>query len=158
MVIKLSSFLRYSLKHKQNQLVTISQEIEHIKLYLEIEKIRFGDKLETIFDIKECENCYIPNMILQPLYENAIKYGVYETTSQVVINTKATKEKDNLIFTVSNNYDSDSIAKKGEGIGLFNIRRRLGLVYGNATLLTVKDENQLFTATLEIPQNKKYHE
>lgn len=158
MVIKLSSFLRYSLKHKQNQLVTLSQEIEHIKLYLEIEKIRFGDKLQAIFDIKECENCTIPNMILQPLYENAIKYGVYETTSQVVITTTSKREKDLLVFTVSNNYDSDSIAKKGEGIGLFNIRRRLGLVYGNATLLSIKNENEIFTVTLEIPQNKKYHE
>jgi two-component system, LytTR family, sensor kinase len=158
MVIKLSSFLRYSLKHKQNQLVTLSQEIEHIKLYLEIEEVRFGDKLKANFYIEECEKCTIPNMILQPLYENAIKYGVYETTSQVSINTKATKEKDLLVFTISNNYDSDAIVKKGEGIGLFNIRRRLGLVYGDSTLLSVKNENHIFTVTLEIPQNKKYHE
>ncbi|HPR60690.1 MAG TPA: histidine kinase [Prolixibacteraceae bacterium] len=158
MVIKLSSFLRYSLKHKQNQLVTLSQEIEHIKLYLEIEKVRFGDKLHATFDMEECEKCSIPNMILQPLYENAIKYGVYETTSQVTISTTAKKEKDLLIFTISNNFDSDAIVKKGEGIGLFNIRRRLGLVYGNTTLLSIKNENQIFTVTLEIPQNKKYHE
>jgi len=158
MVIKLSSFLRYSLKHKQNQPVTLAQEIEHIKLYLEIEKVRFGDKLQTRFEIEACEECMIPNMILQPLYENAIKYGVYETTSQVEIRTKAWKEKDRMIFTISNNYDIDAIAKKGEGIGLFNIKRRLGLVYGDATLLTVTNENQIFTATLEIPQNKKYYE
>lgn len=155
MVIKLSSFLRYSLKHKQNQLVTLAQEIDHIKLYLEIEKVRFGDKLIAIYDIEDCANCEIPNMILQPIYENAIKYGVYETTSQVEIKTVARKEKDRMIFTVSNNYDPDAHVKKGEGIGLFNIRRRLGLVYGNATLLTFKDENQIFTVTIEIPQNKK---
>lgn len=155
MVIKLSSFLRYSLKHKQNQLVTLTEEIDHIRLYLEIEKVRFGDKLIAHFQIENCVGCMIPNMILQPLYENAIKYGVYETTSQVEIKTTARIDKNNMIFTVSNNYDPDTFVKKGEGIGLFNIKRRLGLVYGDATLLTIKNENQIFTATLVIPQNKK---
>ncbi|MCF8358362.1 MAG: histidine kinase [Prolixibacteraceae bacterium] len=153
MVIKLSTFLRYSLKHKENQLVSLSQEIEHIKLYLEIEKVRFGEKLQTIFDTTDCSGCMIPNMILQPIYENAIKYGVYETTQQVTINTTARRIDKMLIFTVTNNYDPDSISKKGEGIGLINIRQRLGLVYGDATLLTVKNENQIFTVTLKIPQN-----
>jgi len=155
MVIKLSSFLRYSLKHKQNQLVTVEQEIDHIKLYLEIEKVRFGEKLQTNFQIEDCKTCLIPNMILQPIYENAIKYGVYETTTMVEIRTTAYKAKDEMIFTVSNNYDPDAISKKGEGIGLLNIRRRLGLVYGDATLLTVKNENQIFTVTLIIPQKMK---
>jgi LytS/YehU family sensor histidine kinase len=155
MVIKLSSFLRYSLKHKENQLVSLSQEIEHIKLYLEIEKVRFGDKLEAEFNIDACTDCLIPNMILQPLYENAIKYGVYETTSQVVIHTEARIEDNHLIFSIRNNYDADAVMKKGEGIGLLNIRKRLGLVYGNATLLKITNENNIFTVTLKIPQNKK---
>ncbi|MDA3927752.1 MAG: histidine kinase [Prolixibacteraceae bacterium] len=155
MVIKLSSFLRYSLKHKQNEMVTIEQEIEHIKLYLEIEKVRFGDKLQTDFKVESCINCQIPNMILQPIYENAIKYGVYETTSQVEIKTTAYLAKDEMIFKVSNNFDPEAVVKKGEGIGLFNIRRRLGLVYGNTTLLSFTNENQIFTVTLVIPQNKK---
>lgn len=155
MVIKLSTFLRYSLKHKENQLVTLLQEIEHIKLYLEIEKVRFGDKLLASFSIESCDECQIPNMILQPLYENAIKYGVYETTSQVEIKTEAALEGDNMVFRVSNNYDRDAVVKKGEGIGLFNIRQRLGLVYGDSTLLTVTNENEIFTVSLVIPQNKK---
>ena len=91
-------------------------------------------------------------MILQPLYENAIKYGVYETTKQVVIQTNARKAGDMLIFTLSNNYDDDAVSKKGEGIGLLNIRKRLGLVYGDTTYLSVKNENQIFTVTLSIPQ------
>ena len=152
MVIKLSTFLRYSLKHKENQMVSLVQEIEHIKLYLDIEKVRFGDKLQAVFDMDECRDCKLPNMLLQPIYENAIKYGVYETTSQVLIHTKAERRDGMLFFTVCNNYDPDSIAKKGEGIGLLNIKKRLGLVYGNATLLQVKDENQIFTVSLQIPQ------
>jgi sensor histidine kinase YesM len=155
MVIKLSTFLRYSLKHKENQLVSLSQEMEHIKLYLDIEKVRFGDKLDAVFDLFDCHGCLIPNMILQPLYENAIKYGVYETTKQVVIHTEAKRLENMLIFTISNNYDQDAVSKKGEGIGLINIRKRLGLVYGNTTLMQVKNENQIFTVTLTIPQNSK---
>ena len=57
-----------------------------------------------------------------------------------------------LIFTLSNNYDEDAVSKKGEGIGLLNIRKRLGLVYGDTTYLSVKNENQIFTVTLSIPQ------
>ncbi len=155
MVIKLSTFLRYSLKHKENQLVSLSQEMDHIKLYLDIEKVRFGDKLNSVFDFKGCEKCLIPNMILQPLYENAIKYGVYETTNQVVIHTDAKLEDETLYFTISNNYDIDAVSKKGEGIGILNIRKRLGLVYGDTTLLTIKNENQIFTVTLRIPQKNK---
>lgn len=155
MVIKLSTFLRYSLKHKENQLVSLSQEMDHIKLYLDIEKVRFGDKLNAVFNIYDCEKCLIPNMILQPLYENAIKYGVYETTNQVVINTEAKYIDDILVFSISNNYDIDAVSKKGEGIGILNIRKRLGLVYGDTTLLTIKNENQIFTVTLRIPQKNK---
>jgi two-component system, LytTR family, sensor kinase len=154
MVIKLSTFLRYSLKHKENQLVSVNQEIDHIKLYLDIEKVRFGDKLNAIFNINNCENCQIPNMILQPIYENAIKYGVYETTSQVTINTDISNKNGNLFLQISNNFDPDSVAKKGEGIGLLNIRKRLGLVYGDATLLKISNENNVFQVTLTIPQKK----
>jgi sensor histidine kinase YesM len=92
---------------------------------------------------------------LQPLYENAIKYGVYETTRQVVIHTEAKLREGYLVFTISNNYDQDAVMKKGEGIGLINIRKRLGLVYGDTTLMSVKNENQIFTVTLTIPQNSK---
>ena len=154
MVIKLSTFLRYSLKHKENQLVSVNQEIDHIKLYLDIEKVRFGDKLNAIFNVNNCENCQIPNMILQPLYENAIKYGVYETTSQVTINTDIFSKNGNLVLQISNNFDTDSVAKKGEGIGLLNIRKRLGLVYGDTTLLKIVNENNVFQITLTIPQKK----
>lgn len=152
MVIKLSTFLRYSLKHNENQMVSLVQEIDHIKLYLDIEKVRFGDKLDAIFEVSGCLDCKLPNMLLQPIYENAIKYGVYETTSRVVIHTRASLEGGFLLFSVSNNYDPDTVAKKGEGIGLLNIRKRLGLVYGNATLMQIKNENNIFTVTLKFPQ------
>jgi two-component system, LytTR family, sensor kinase len=89
MVINLSSLMRYSLKHDQVDKVPFSEELKNNQLYLQIEKVRFGNKFNAVFDIDDkCLNANIPNMILQPLYENAIKYGVYEATEPVDIITR----------------------------------------------------------------------
>lgn len=154
MVINLSQLMRYSLKHDQDEKVSFEQELENNKLYLSIEKVRFGKKLNPVFAIeKECMKAKIPNMILQPLYENAIKYGIYEATDPVDVITHCRKIENALEVTISNTYDKNVISKKGEGIGLRNIRDRLQVIYGNPHLLQVVDENNEFTVTLTIPQN-----
>jgi hypothetical protein len=154
MVINLSQLMRYSLKHNQNEKVLFKQEIENNQLYMQIEKVRFGSKLVPIFEIGEnCLQAEIPNMILQPLYENAIKYGVYEATEPVHIKTKCVCKEDFLQVTISNTYDPDVISKKGEGIGLRNIRDRLQIIYGNPHLMALSDNKKEFTVTLTIPQN-----
>jgi len=154
MVINLSQLMRYSLKHDQDEKVSFEQELENNKLYLSIEKVRFGKKLNPVFAVeKDCLKAKIPNMILQPLYENAIKYGVYETTEPVDVITHCQKNGDALEVTISNAYDKNVISKKGEGIGLRNIRDRLQVIYGNPHLLKVVDKNNEFTVTLTIPQN-----
>jgi len=84
MVINLSTFMRYSLMHNEKEMVKFSRELDNIKLYLSIEKVRFGKKLNAEFEIDaHCMDAEIPNMILQPLFENAIKYGDYETNEMV---------------------------------------------------------------------------
>jgi len=153
MVINLSSLMRYSLKHGQNEKVTFGTEIENNKLYLAIEKVRFGSKLLPLFRIDE--NCYksvLPNMILQPIFENAIKYGVYEATEPVEIITEASCDGEFLEIKVSNAYDPGVRSKKGEGIGLRNIRERLQIIYGNPALLKIKDTHKVFSVILTIPQ------
>ena len=154
MVINLSQLMRYSLKHDQNEKVSFKQELENNKLYLHIEKVRFGKKLNPSFEVKEdCLKAEIPNMILQPLYENAIKYGVYEATETVDVFTGCRMTKDGALeITIKNTYDPDVLSKKGEGIGLRNIRDRLQIIYGNPTLLKVEDNKKEFKVTLTIPQ------
>jgi LytS/YehU family sensor histidine kinase len=155
MVINLSSLMRYSLKHDQNEKVRFGTELENNKLYLAIEKVRFGNKFLTVFKVDE--NCYkgeLPNMILQPIYENAIKYGVYEAIEPVEIITEAWCTGESLVISVSNSYDPGVISKKGEGIGLRNIRERMNIIYGNPGLLKIKDNKKIFTVTLTIPQNQ----
>lgn len=153
MVINLSQLMRYSLKHGQHEKVLFKQELENNKLYLQIEKVRFGSKLSPVFDIDEkCMQLNIPNMILQPLYENAIKYGVYEATEPVEIKTVCRCNEDFLQITIKNSYDPNVISKRGEGIGLRNIRDRLEIIYGNPHLMTLEDNRKEFTVTLTIPQ------
>ena len=153
MVINLSSLMRYSLKHDQMEKVPFSEELKNNQLYLQIEKVRFGNKLNSVFEIEDkCMNALIPNMILQPLFENAIKYGVYEAIEPVNIITCGICRNGFLEITISNNYDSTTIGKKGEGIGLRNIRDRLQIIFGNPMLMKVEDNKKEFKVTIAIPQ------
>jgi two-component system, LytTR family, sensor kinase len=96
--------------------VTFGTELQNNKLYLAIEKVRFGSKLLPVFKVDEkCFGASLPNMILQPIYENAIKYGVYEATEPVEIITTASCNGGHLEISVENAYDPDIINKKGEG-------------------------------------------
>ena len=153
MVINLSTFMRYSLMHNEKEMVVFSRELENIKLYLSIEKVRFGKKLNAEFEIDaHCLEAEIPNMILQPLYENAIKYGVYETTEQVTIKTTCECNGNILKISISNDYDSSTIKRKGEGIGLKNIRKRMEIIYNSPDLLKINDLKTSFEVQLIIPQ------
>ena len=153
MVINLSTFMRYSLMHNEKEMVSFSRELENIKLYLSIEKVRFGKKLNAEFEIDaHCLEAEIPNMILQPLFENAIKYGVYETTEQVTIKTTCECDGHVLKITITNEYDPVSLKRKGEGIGLKNIRKRLEIIYNQPDLMKITDHKTSFEVQLVIPQ------
>lgn len=152
MIIKLSEFMRYALSKKDELPVTLRSEMENLRLYLDIEKVRFGDRLST--DEKIDENCLevkMPVMILQPLYENAIKHGVYESTDSVRIITEVSCADNFVEISILNNYDSSLSARRGTGTGLLNVARRLELFYGkNASIKTTKEDG-IYTVKLYIP-------
>jgi two-component system, LytTR family, sensor kinase len=155
MVINLSTFMRYSLMNNEKEMVSFSRELENIKLYLSIEKVRFGKKLNAEFEIDaNCMEAEIPNMILQPLFENAIKYGVYETTDQVTIKAICKCEGNLLKITIVNDYDSSTTKRRGEGIGLRNIKKRMEIIYNNPDLMNVTDHKTSFEVQLIIPQKQ----
>ncbi|MCL3780036.1 hypothetical protein EMN47_06500 [Prolixibacteraceae bacterium JC049] len=160
MVIELSLFLRYTLQHGRNETVSLETEMENIARYLNIEKVRFGKKLniDIMCDNSIQQSTQLPNMILQPLFENAIKYGVYETTSQVTIHCSCSLKNNMLHVYIVNNFDADSITPKGEGVGLKNIRDRLQLIYGSPEYLMIGSEGNQFKVHLMIPQNDNHHE
>jgi two-component system LytT family sensor kinase len=154
MVIKLSDFMRYALTRKDEQPVPLKNELENLRLYLDIEKVRFGDKLTTEETIDhDCLDFRIPVMLLQPLYENAVKHGVYESTESVRIMTRARFIDGFFEIIISNNYDPVPSLKKGTGTGLLNVTRRMELFYGNKGSMKTSKENGIYTVTLYIPQD-----
>jgi hypothetical protein len=152
MVIKLSEFMRYALSKKDEQPVSLRSELENLRLYLDIEKVRFGDRLFTEENIEEkCLEAKMPVMILQPLYENAIKHGVYESTECVSIKTNVSCNNGYLEIVISNNYDQTPSSAKGTGTGLINVSRRLDLFFGNRASIKTTKENGIYTVSLFIP-------
>lgn len=144
MVIKLSDFMRYALSRKDDQPVTLQSELENLRLYLDIEKVRFGDRLSIEENIDPgCLRALVPVMLLQPLYENAIKHGVYESTEMVIIRTSVGFTEGFIEMNITNNFDPEATPAKGTGTGLLNVTRRLELLYGNrASLITEKEINK----------------
>jgi sensor histidine kinase YesM len=152
MVIKLSDFMRYALSRKDEQPVSLQSELENIRLYLDIEKVRFGDKLITEEHIDNtCMGVRIPVMLLQPVYENAVKHGVYESTECVKIVTTASVADGFLSITISNNYENGTSSAKGTGTGLINVSRRLELFYGNNASIKTEKLDGAFTVRIYIP-------
>lgn len=156
MVIKLSDFLRYSLSHDKEEKTILKQEFENIQRYLDIEKVRFGHRLNFVWKVPDhCFEFEIPNMILQPLIENSIKHGVYHSTEEVLIELKCRRTKDFVTIEITNDYDPEATKKVGKGIGLVNIRKRLELIYQRVDLLETIADKMVFKAILKLPINNK---
>ncbi len=152
MIQQLSDFLRGTIK-KDDQLTRLSQEIQHLGLYLDIEKVRFGSRLNTNVSCPcEIEEFYIPNMILQPIVENAIKFGLYNTLEEIEISVTCILEDDFLVIETRNPFDPEtSPPKKGLGYGLENVKRRLFLLYNRNNLLKTDTKNNIFITRILIP-------
>jgi two-component system, LytTR family, sensor kinase len=155
MVQNLSDFLRGTLKNEEELQVTLEEELRLLQLYLDIEKVRFGHRLDTIIEKDEtCLSGKIPQLLLQPIVENAIKFGLYDTTEKVLIKIIAKKEDHLLTISVQNPFDpATSTSKKGTGFGLSSISRRLYLLYAKNDLLEIKAEGNIFITTVKIPQH-----
>jgi len=152
MIIKLADFLRYILATNEREKNKLSEELKNIRLYLDIEKVRFEDKFDYSEEISEdCNKAEIPNMILQPLFENVIKHAVYETFDKVLLTLRCSFEEGFLKIQLVNNFDESSKPRKGAGVGLKNISDRLNLIYRRNDLMEVKKEKGIFSVTLFIP-------
>jgi sensor histidine kinase YesM len=153
MLVALSDYLHYAVLSTHRTYASVQEEMENIARYLAIEKLRFGDKLIYEPNIDPgCLSIEIPAMLLQPLFENAIKHGVYESLETVHIATTISRNMQMLCITISNDYDAGNPSKKkGAGAGLQNIKERLNLAYGAAAAMETKAEHGKFTVALNIP-------
>jgi sensor histidine kinase YesM len=157
MLSRLSSFLRYTLVNEPAGQVTLAQEVETLKLYLEIEKMRFEERLRPSFDIdKAASRSRLPSLLLQPLVENAIKYAVTPQEEGADIEVAARRQNDRIVITVSDSgpgsEDQWVQAQESTGVGLANIRDRLSQAYGaDHRFETESNEAGGFRVTIDIP-------
>ncbi|RYG02033.1 MAG: sensor histidine kinase [Chitinophagaceae bacterium] len=153
MIQQLSSFLRGTLNKDDKGNISLSEELEHLELYLDIEKVRFGHRLQTITNAQD-QDLVLPPMLLQPIVENAIKFGLYDTIGVVSIEINSKRINNDLVITVQNPYDPEtSDPRKGAGFGLSSIRRRLFLLFSRNDLLTTTYDQSTFTTIVKIPQH-----
>lgn len=154
MIEQLSDFLRGTVKKESNQLVPLRDEFNHLQLYLDIEKVRFGHRL--IAEVKADEAAFemkLPSLLLQPVLENAIKFGLYDTVGEVMITVEGKSDQNNLIVEIKNPFDPTSaFPKSGTGFGLNSIQRRLTLLFFRNDLLTTQQNENTFITIIKIPQ------
>ena len=141
MLLNLSTFLRFSLEQERVSMTTLREEITALELYLDIEKVRFSDRLELILQIApEAYRCNVPSLLLQPLVENAVKYAISKSETGGVIQIAASTNGSALNISVEDSgadsgamedRESSSSAAVGIGLGLQNIRERLETVFGS---------------------------
>lgn len=155
MIQKLSDFLRGTLKKEDQLWITLKEELVYLELYLDIEKVRFRHRLTTtVTHTDDVANMQIPPMLLQPVVENAIKFGLYDTTEAINIAIKAWQENGVLMVSVSNPFDPSLQQQpyQGTGFGLNSISRRLYLLFAMQGLLETKINENIFTTIIKVPQ------
>lgn len=155
MVLQLSEFLRGTIRKDHRQWLSLEEELNYLKMYLEIERVRFGHRLEVEFDLsEETKAMLLPQLLIQPLLENAIKHGLYGVTGEVKITLQTRKESNYLFLKITNPFDKVTSSPQGTGFGLSSIERRLFLLFGRKDLLETKIDDETFSIELKIPQLK----
>ena len=133
MIVNLSTFFRTSLSLDPTEDITLAQEIEFQQLYLDIEQVRFPNRLQVRIDVpQDLRTARVPPLILQPVVENAIKHGVARTTEPVVLTIRAREEDARLLISIENDRGPRERAREGErpGVGLANVCERLAARFG----------------------------
>jgi sensor histidine kinase YesM len=154
MTDKLSRFLRSSLNADPRELIPLEEELSLTEEYLDIESVRFGDRLDVDIDCSAnaCQ-ALIPGFLVQPLVENAIKHGVARSKAQTQISISGEVIEDQLVIRVANcaEGEPDGPAPASGGVGLANVRKRLEAVYGKAAKLQTGRSGRTYVAAITIP-------
>lgn len=149
MALALSDFFKYAINREQKQLNTLSEELNAVRTYLEIEKVRFGDRLNFNIDCPgELLDIQIPQLFIQPLVENAIKHGLSQITESGLIRIFVSKESAMLKIRV---YDNGPAFPDGPltGFGIQNTQERIALLYGTkASINWVNGEEKYIEISL----------
>lgn len=152
MLEKLAGFLRVTLAADPEGLIPLEDELATIQAYLEIESVRFRDRLGVDFSCPdELRSAVVPSFVLQPLIENAIKHGVSRAPGAVTIRLEVTRDDDDLVVLVEDDAERAGEPARGAGLGLRNIRQRLEALYGARGVLQTTARERGFLALLRLP-------
>lgn len=153
MLANLADFLRASLATDPLDDITLGAELDYARLYLQIEQVRFPDRLLVRFEVPDVlRDAMVPSLILQPIFENAIKHAVSPATSHVTIRASARQDGDRLLIEVADNGSRANARSAGNGVGLVNIAQRLAARFGTAgSLVTRTASAGGYVATLTLP-------
>jgi len=155
MLIQLSDFLRFSIEKDKQQELDLEEEFANLERYMSIEQVRFGKRLRFTKNIqKGALDLKLPAMLLQPLMENAIKYGLGSTLDDVDVRIEAKESNANLLIEIENDYDQSASVSKGSGHGIDNVRKRLDMIYKKAGDFSIKKTEDRFKVKIIIPQNR----
>ena len=150
MIVGLSEFLRRALEDSHRTQVTLGEEVEYLQRYLDIQKVRFGERLQVKVDVPaELLAAQVPNLLLQPLVENAIKHGIARRAAGGIVRVTGAHLKGKLSLSVYN--DGPDLATVGQatraGVGIGNLRTRLQILHGSESELKL---NHTDTGAVEV--------
>jgi signal transduction histidine kinase len=153
MIQQISRFYRHSLADDPSADLSLADEFDLQRLYLDIEAVRFPERLRTVFDLPgELADAQVPGMILQPLVENSVRYAVAATSRAVTITLAAREEYGRLVITVSDNGPGGGMETDGgHGIGLANVRQRLAARYGDQASLVSGPVSGGYSSIIRLP-------
>jgi len=152
LILKLSDMMRYSIYEGEKDLVTLEEEVDYLKNYIELHKMRYRKAIDVKFneDIQNT-NCKVMPLLFIILLENAFKHGVENLRADAYVYVDMITQGSDIHFTVENNFDADAITER-PGIGLKNLKRRLELGYINKHNLSITETKDVYKVTLTISQ------
>ncbi|MBZ5619545.1 MAG: histidine kinase [Acidobacteriia bacterium] len=152
MCIRLADFLRSSLGMADRESIPLREELALARSYLEVEQVRFGERLRVEEDIGvTCEDCAVPPLLLQPLVENAVRHGIAGLLEGGSIRLAASRSGGAVFITLENAFDPETPPRRNMGMGLAHVRRRLEVRYGEDAVVLAGPQGKIYRVMLQFP-------
>jgi len=152
MCILLADFLRTTLRLGGKEIITLQEELDLVRGYLAIEKVRFGARVRMEEEVQEeALPVLVPPLLLQPLVENAIRHGIANLPQGGTIELRVQRTPQEVSISVENTFDPDTPSKLKTGLGLENIRQRLHTRYGSEAHIVVRSDDDRFSVRVQLP-------
>jgi len=151
MCLLLADFLRESLSLGSADRIPLARELKLAEKYLEVERVRYGDRLRLEVDAGGADDCLVPSLLLQPIVENAVTHGVAHRLEGGLVRVTASKSPSRVTMVVENPCDPDRPRRTGGGVGLANVRSRLGALYGNDATVNASEGDGFWRVEISVP-------